>query len=145
VGGIGSGRRPGEGRKRVTTDEVPALDVRDLKRQGLIAAGQERVRFVTRFRKRSRANLAPGEKRMAAQDPGSYATDAAGAWRSSTDLRAPRCAANAEASATPASLDLEERRSRTNPYVSLALLLWPPRPRQALKHREGSQVVVFTT
>ena len=63
MGGTGSGRRPGEGSKRVTTDEVPALDVRDLKRKGLIAAGQERVRFVTRFRRRRRA-LAPGEKRI---------------------------------------------------------------------------------
>jgi hypothetical protein len=48
----------------VTTDEVPALDVRDLKRKGLITAGQERIGVVTRFRKRSRANLAPGEKRI---------------------------------------------------------------------------------
>ena len=74
---------------------------------------------------------------MAAQDPGSCvrAKGAAGAWRSSTDRLAPRCAAYAEASATPASLDLEERRPRTNPYVSLALLLWPPRPRQALNYR----------
>ena len=63
MGGIGSGRRPGEGSMRVTTDEVPALDVRDLKRKGLIAAGQERVGVVTRFRRRSRA-LAPGEKRI---------------------------------------------------------------------------------
>ena len=63
MGGTGSGRRPGEGSMRVTTDEVPALDVRDLKRKGLIAAGQERVGVVTRFRKRSRA-LAPGEKRI---------------------------------------------------------------------------------
>jgi hypothetical protein len=64
MGGTGSGRRRGEGSMRVTTDEVPALDVRDLKRKGLIAAGQERVGVVTRFRKRSRANLAPGEKRI---------------------------------------------------------------------------------
>ena len=63
MGGIGSGRRPGEGSMRVTTDEVHALDVRDLKRKGLIAAGQERVGVVTRFRKRSR-RLAPGEKRI---------------------------------------------------------------------------------
>jgi hypothetical protein len=64
VGGIGSGRRRGGGSLRVTTDEVPALDVRDLKRKGLITAGQERIGVVTRFRKRSRANLAPGEKRI---------------------------------------------------------------------------------
>jgi hypothetical protein len=64
VGGIGSGRRPGEASMRVTTEEVPALDVRDLKRKGLIAAGQERVGVVTRFRRRRRANLAPGEKRI---------------------------------------------------------------------------------
>ena len=64
MGGIGSGRRPGEGStRRVTTDEVPALDVRDLKREGLIAAGQERVGVLRRFRRRSRV-LAPGEKRI---------------------------------------------------------------------------------
>ena len=49
---------------RVTTEEVLTLDVRDLKRKGLIVAGQERIGVLTRFRKRSRANLAPGEKRI---------------------------------------------------------------------------------
>ena len=68
----------------------------------------------------------------AVKGPGSCARNAAVACGSSTDRRFPYCAANAEASATLASL--EERRPRTNPYVSLALLLWP-RPRQALKHR----------
>ena len=63
MGGKGSGRRPGEGSMRVTTDQLPSLDVRDLKREGLIAGGQERVGVVARFRKRSR-RLAPGEKRI---------------------------------------------------------------------------------
>ena len=65
MGGIGSGRRRGEGSsQRQTTDQLLSLDVRDLKRDGLIAPGQERVGVLARFRKRSRANLAPGEKRV---------------------------------------------------------------------------------
>lgn len=36
MGGLGSGRRRGESTK-LTTDQLPALDVRDLKRRGLIS------------------------------------------------------------------------------------------------------------
>lgn len=65
MGGTGSGRWRGEGSsQRQTTDQLPSLDVRDLKRDGLIAPGQERVGVVARFRKPSPANLAPGEKRV---------------------------------------------------------------------------------
>jgi hypothetical protein len=65
VGGIGSGRRRGEGSSpRHTTDQLPSLDVRDLKRNGLITPGQERVGILACFRKRSGANLGPGEKRV---------------------------------------------------------------------------------
>jgi hypothetical protein len=45
---------------RYTTDEIPSLDVRDLKRLGQIAPGQERVSVVV-SRKRV---LDPGEPRM---------------------------------------------------------------------------------
>ncbi len=42
VGGIGSGRR--RGRRRQTTDQIPAVDVRSLRRSGVIAdPAQERV------------------------------------------------------------------------------------------------------
>ena len=44
VGGKGSGRRRGGGTiSRQTTGQVPALDVRSLKRKGVITAGQERL------------------------------------------------------------------------------------------------------
>jgi hypothetical protein len=45
VGGTGSGRRRGEGGSspRQATDEVPALEVGNLKRKGVIVRGQERV------------------------------------------------------------------------------------------------------
>jgi hypothetical protein len=48
VGGFGSGRLPG-GSGRHTTDDLPALDVRELKRAGLIDPGQERVENVARL------------------------------------------------------------------------------------------------
>lgn len=38
MGGFGSGRKAGEGGRR-TTEDLPAVDVRALKREGLIAAG----------------------------------------------------------------------------------------------------------
>jgi hypothetical protein len=64
VGGIGgSRRRRGEGSTRQTrlaTDHLPAIDVRSLKRNGLIAPRQERVDLLTRFRMRSRALAPPG-------------------------------------------------------------------------------------
>ncbi len=40
MGGTGSGRRRSEGRRK-TTEEVPELDVRRLKRTGVIVSGQE--------------------------------------------------------------------------------------------------------
>ncbi len=56
MGGKGSGRRPVEGGSRQTTDQRPALDVRSLKRERMIAAGQERVDVLMRFRKRKGAS-----------------------------------------------------------------------------------------
>src|SRR5215207_1253411 len=47
--------------ERVTTDQLPALDVRELKRDGLITTGQERVTISWAFRKRWES-LAPGEE-----------------------------------------------------------------------------------
>ncbi len=56
MGGIGSGRRRGAtaSRRRIrqTTDQLPALDVRSLKREGLIVPGQEHVNVLVRFRRR---------------------------------------------------------------------------------------------
>jgi len=57
MGGIGSGRRRGTpaGRRpttRQTTDQLPSLDVRSLKRKGLIAAGQEHANVLAYFRRR---------------------------------------------------------------------------------------------
>lgn len=46
--------------KRLTTDHLPHLDVRELKRDGLITTGQERVNILWTFRKRWET-LAPGE------------------------------------------------------------------------------------
>ncbi len=45
MGGKGSGRRrrPEGGGPRTTTDELPALDVRALKREGVIALGDEEL------------------------------------------------------------------------------------------------------
>jgi len=44
VGGKGSGRRRGEERgSKPTTDQIPTLDVRSLKRKGVITPGQERI------------------------------------------------------------------------------------------------------
>lgn len=42
MGGKGSGRRR-SGQQRKTTDQLPALDVRSLKRKGVISPGQEWV------------------------------------------------------------------------------------------------------
>ncbi len=45
----GSGRWPGEDGPRQTVDEFPALDVRELKRDGLIDQGQELVEGVAQL------------------------------------------------------------------------------------------------
>ena len=52
--------------KRLTTDQLPDLDVRVLKRDGLITPGQERVAILWGFRKRREA-LAPGEEQRAVE------------------------------------------------------------------------------
>lgn len=68
MGGVGSGRRrdslartPDNRRARQTTDQHVTLDVLRLKREGLIAPGQERVALQVSFRKR-RGSTAPGPK-----------------------------------------------------------------------------------
>ncbi len=65
MGGVGSGRRHGEGEraKKQTTNQHPALDVRSLKRDGTIRPGQERVDVVAHFRKRAGAT-SPGPERV---------------------------------------------------------------------------------
>jgi hypothetical protein len=64
VGGIGSGRRRGgeSSLRQSTLDQVPALDVRHLKRSIVIEPGQEQVDVVMYFRKR-RGSMAPGPER----------------------------------------------------------------------------------
>ncbi len=63
MGGIGSGRRRSEsGRRKQTTDQLPALDVRHLKRCGMIHPDQERADFLWRFRRRAGAT-SPGPER----------------------------------------------------------------------------------
>jgi hypothetical protein len=64
VGGTGSGRRRSAGSTRLTTDQLPAIDVGELRRQEWIAPGQERVDLLTRFRTRSRALAPPGKTRI---------------------------------------------------------------------------------
>lgn len=48
MGGLGSGRRRDQGARR-TTEDLPALDVRALKREGKIAPGQEQLGGVARL------------------------------------------------------------------------------------------------
>ena len=66
MGGKGSGRQRGASKApalRQTTDQLPGLDIRGLKRDGLITPGQERVCILLSFREPSAA-LAPGEVRI---------------------------------------------------------------------------------
>ena len=48
MGGFGSGRKAGDGDGR-TTEDLPAVDVRALKREGLIAAGENQLEGVARL------------------------------------------------------------------------------------------------
>ena len=67
MGGRGSGTRQGERRKR-TTEDLRSLDVRDLKRERLIAEGQER--FVLR----------PGVELRLTWTPSGFAGDSPGCY-----------------------------------------------------------------
>ena len=71
MGGVGSGRRhtapDNHQRTRLeTTDQHATLDVRRLKREGLIAPGQEQVALTVSFRKR-RGSTGPGPERVDAE------------------------------------------------------------------------------